>query len=216
MSRKTRAYNSLPLHAGGELDERERAELKAEMAVDPELAAEARRYENAFDDVQAVREIRPDFDEEIGDLWPDIRERLFAEAQAPSAGDPIVLRSTPWYRRPLARMSGVAALLLVSFSIGLTMRDFGGLMPGANGNGQPANENGALIPGGGLADSGFGTVDMPTSGDLDFGAAGVFDATKSALPVYPVVDADRLQSVENGVRVAGPGRIYRVGYPVDF
>ena len=222
MSRKKRAYGSLPLHAGGELEAQERAELEAEIAADAELAEEARKYEQAYDDVQSVREGRPDFDEEIGDLWPDIRDRLFAEARTPAAGEPLVLERPRWHRRPLARMSGVAALLLVSFSIGLTMGDFGGMLrpatPDAESGGFAHTPETGTVPDTGLAGTTAPTslAGGTSSSTLEFGAAGVFDATASQLPVYPVVDEDRLQTVETGVRHPGGARIFRVGYPVDF
>ncbi len=180
-SRERKELDLLPLYVGGELDDRERAEVEAAIAADPEVAAEARRYEQAFDDLQVVRETRPDFEVD-DDVWEGVRAQLF---ETPPIAELDAGRRAPRVRRVFwMRLGSVAALLLVSFMFGFSMRDFGwwetqpaGATPGA----EPLAENRESIP-----------------------------ASELESDLFRVDGDVRLQEIDPGFRRAAPLEIHRV------
>lgn len=182
-SRERKELDLLPLYVGGELDDRERAEVEQAIASDPEVAAEARRYEQAFDDLQVVRETRPDFEVD-DDVWEGVRAQLFETPPMADLGDRGTRRSPRIRRVFWMRFGSVAALLMVSFLFGFSMRDFGwwqtqpeATTPGA----EPLAEHRESIPASAL-DSDLFRVD----GDV------------------------RLQEIDPGFRRSAPLEIHRV------
>jgi len=119
-----RFLRALPLWVGGDLDAATRENLEARIAQDEDLAEAAGRHERAYRDLLSLRECRPAFDSD-DDLWGPIRARLAFGERPPTRREPVrILRAL---RSPAVRWSGIAAVIVLSFVLGFSIRDGGGL-----------------------------------------------------------------------------------------
>ncbi len=205
MDRKEREkiFHELPLFAGGDLDEATSDRIQKAIEDDAELGEEARRYEHALEDLAALRDCRPESDEsdeaEADRAWEAIQSRLLSEAGRSSRRDPL-------WRSPSLRVASVAALLLIAFGFGFSMRDLG-LLPATSGTG------------GGVAESGTEpATDFGTEGLADLGSEGLGTPGSPAVatPVNTENPLEGLQEVPEGVRLPGAGLLRRVVQEYDF